>query len=398
MPFNPYGPITKEVVAELVATKRPEDRNLDYKRDLPASPDELRKKLVVPASAFANASGGVLFYGISEEQDESGVPDQVVGVAGANADDVKRQFEEVLARSVKPRIPGVSIEDIVLDDGKRVVAVRVPRSWSAPHLIQKVGDDTWVSFYMRRNASNLAMDWQEIRGSVAAGEGQRERIERFRNDRIGKIVSDAVGWPLKDTAKLILHVVPLGAVGGEALIPMSNVRDRAIHLQPMGPTGPINFVLEGAVNNAVDPDSGASESYALLFREGMIEAVDADLVRPDDQGNRWIASVAFERDARARVPGYLEMLRSYGVAPPIVLMLSATGVLGARMTLGPGGTQRNQQVIGHDTIVFAPSVLNDYSEDLDRLLKPMFDAFWNAAGWPRSLNWSDEGKWIGDRR
>ncbi len=37
------------------------------------------------------------------------------------------------------------------------------------------------------------------------------------------------------------------------------------------------------------------------------------------------------------------------------------------------------------------------SVQLDPLLKPLFDIVWNSVGFPRSLNFDEEGKWV-DRR
>jgi len=32
---------------------------------------------------------------------------------------------------------------------------------------------------------------------------------------------------------------------------------------------------------------------------------------------------------------------------------------------------------------------------MEQLLKPLFDAVWNAAGWPGSQNYDQNGQWVG---
>jgi len=38
-------------------------------------------------------------------------------------------------------------------------------------------------------------------------------------------------------------------------------------------------------------------------------------------------------------------------------------------------------------------ILENYPSDIALTLKPTFDAIWNAAGWPASLNYDDQGEW-----
>ena len=116
MTFNPYAPVTADAVDQLVSNKVSEDRTLDYKRDIPAADEARWKKLVVPVSAFANTAGGVLLFGVQEvvnaEGKNTGVPEEIVGIGAASADEIIRQFEEVLARNIKPRVPGISISKV----------------------------------------------------------------------------------------------------------------------------------------------------------------------------------------------------------------------------------------------------------------------------------------------
>lgn len=48
-------------------------------------------------------------------------------------------------------------------------------------------------------------------------------------------------------------------------------------------------------------------------------------------------------------------------------------------------------------LLVAPDVLvNDFSIPAEKILKPLFDYFWNVAGYPESLHYRNDA-WIGDK-
>jgi len=46
-------------------------------------------------------------------------------------------------------------------------------------------------------------------------------------------------------------------------------------------------------------------------------------------------------------------------------------------------------------MILPESELLTMEPDADDTLKPMFDIIWNAAGFPRSMNYNDQNDWIG---
>jgi hypothetical protein len=50
--------------------------------------------------------------------------------------------------------------------------------------------------------------------------------------------------------------------------------------------------------------------------------------------------------------------------------------------------------IDRDELIFPEVVADGYEADIPTLIKPTFDALWNAAGWPRSLSYDANGRWI----
>src|SRR5271165_5534091 len=87
-------------VHQLVIDRYPEDREIDYKRELPdlsgKRADEARKELLKDVAAFANGGGGDILFGIDEGRDvnqkPNGIPVAVPGVMFPNRDALERRW------------------------------------------------------------------------------------------------------------------------------------------------------------------------------------------------------------------------------------------------------------------------------------------------------------------
>ena len=78
-------------------------------------------------------------------------------------------------------------------------------------------------------------------------------------------------------------------------------------------------------------------------------------------------------------------------------MLSLVGAEGYQLSytepnLGymPPGVERR---IDRDVLLLPEVIVEDFEADPREYMRPVFDAVWNAAGWPRSMNYDEEGKW-----
>lgn len=50
--------------------------------------------------------------------------------------------------------------------------------------------------------------------------------------------------------------------------------------------------------------------------------------------------------------------------------------------------------IDRDVLLVPEVVVEDFNVASDQVMKPIFDAVWNAAGWPGSHNYDNAGNWI----
>lgn len=102
----------EEDLQSLVKNKIEEDSDLDYKdsRSLMMGGKEMTE-LSKDVSSFANSSGGIIIYGISENKH---VPEKID--EGCNPTEITKEWlEQVIQGRIRPRIEGVDINPVSLD-------------------------------------------------------------------------------------------------------------------------------------------------------------------------------------------------------------------------------------------------------------------------------------------
>jgi hypothetical protein len=88
---------------------------------------------------------------------------------------------------------------------------------------------------------------------------------------------------------------------------------------------------------------------------------------------------------------YLKVQQDLGLVPPIVLMLSLIGVKDYQ--IGFGQFQDTRQPIDRDMALLPDVLIENFSTEPADILRPVFDAVWQAAGWRRCFNYDERGKW-----
>ena len=133
-------------------------------------------------------------------------------------------------------------------------------------------------------------------------------------------------------------------------------------------------------------DNGLSNSYAQLFRDGSIETVDARMLHPE---GRSIPIDLLETEVIDVVSKYLALLGQLGVDPPIVLMLTLMGVQG--YTIPPPNAWGLKHPIDRDVLLVPAVEVERLDLDVPHVLRPAFDAIWQAGGYPGSQNYDENG-------
>ena len=109
---------------DLVAGGVQESRSIEFKAELVWGTDSDKKEFLADVSALANGGGGDLIFGIEEDQ---GAASAVVGLDSFDPDTDRLRIENILRDGIAPRIVGVRVQPVVLNNGRMAIIVRVPK-------------------------------------------------------------------------------------------------------------------------------------------------------------------------------------------------------------------------------------------------------------------------------
>jgi hypothetical protein len=231
---KPFDRIEKADIESLVTNEVREGRTLEYKQALPTNLDDDKREFLADVSSFANASGGDILYGITEKRDAdgkaTGIPDVASGLGGINSDQECRRLDSMTRDGIQPRIAGFHIWAVDGFANGPVLLVRVPKSYANPHMVTF---KNLSRFYSRTSAGKYQLDVTEIRAKFALSEGLSERIRRFRDERLSRIVACETPTALKEGPKVVLHVLPIRALDATMQVDLQLVARRPENIRPM---------------------------------------------------------------------------------------------------------------------------------------------------------------------
>lgn len=377
----------QEHLTALVEARVGENTYLDFKRDLPSRDARGTQDLVADVSAFANSTGGDLIYGIDE--DGEGQASRIVPQAG-NMDEEVRRVQDVLMNNIEPRVPGLQVISIAVEAGF-VLIIRVPQSWAGPHRVR-----TNNAFYLRENGRKRTLDVPEIRGLFLRSDQQAQRVRDFRTERLGQILSGGAPHRLVHGALLVGHFVPTqAALGGIGVDPVPYIRQRRLPvLSSTIPGARINVDGALVVRN---PNPEGTFGYSQMFRNGYFETVK--VLRPAAGERAPLGNIAYEREFIELVRVLRDEYTYLGIGTEMTCMVSIL-----RANLAELGIHRldynledHQGYFDRETLVLQDVLLSTEMPP-EQALRPVFDLVWQAAGFPFSFNFDDNGNWVPRQR
>jgi hypothetical protein len=389
-----FEAISKADIDALVANAVPEVKTIEYKEGLPGNTDTDKKEFLKDASSFANASGGDIIYGMQEKRDAAGkptgIPEVANGLAGINIDQEIVRLDNMLRTGIAPRINGLQIKPVNGFPNGSVLVIRIPKSWAAPHMVTFQSESR---FFSRTNVGKHPLDVAEIRSAFALSDSLPEKVRRFRDERLARIVADETPVPIQQGARAILHLLPISALDSSSQPNLGIIYKRPALLRLLHGGGVDHrYNFDGYLAFDARPPQ-VSRSYLQVFRSGAIEAVDTDIVDTGDN-QKLIPSAVFEAALVDQLHHYLALLMELSVSTPIFVMLAILGVKGYRMA-----GRRPELIVGQispidrDSLLLPEILVEAFDIDTSQILKPTFDAVWQAAGWTGSPNYQD-GRWL----
>jgi hypothetical protein len=388
---------TRESLERLKTAQFAENSSLDYKQ---AAPQEDLREFAKDVTALANTNGGWILYGVEEDRATS-APKDFPGFDAPNPELVVRQLSDYLRGNVAPRLQDPEYGWINLFSGKKVLVVRVFRSWAGPHAARQA-----LPFYKRGANSSPPMDVYELRRAFLSGEQAGERFRRFCSERLR-----VVGWndphtppvPLAEGLRSVVHVAPAEALHGIVALSVPEHHTALRVLRPALAYDGAHIDHRPNIDGHVSCwEAGRDQAlgYVQVFRSGYWESVSVFADRATANQVPFVNAGEMESGVLTDVTNAVKFFEKCAISFPLYARHSLIG--GSRFTLQPGGYQSmvhtSGRVVGRDEVSFPEALIEEPSANLPSLLRPSFDALWNVFGFAKSQNFSEDGRWTDPRR
>lgn len=393
MLLKPANQVEFSEIEGLVTSQTPEGKYIEYKEELPSlSLNEERKEFLADVSSFANASGGHIIYGISENNENgknTGIPKEIVGLALGNADQEIIRLGQCIQASIKPALHGCQVECVEdKANGKKVVVISIAQSWSPPHMVSVKGS---TKFFTRSDRSKSQMDFTEIKRAFLGSEAFEQKLRNFRSERLGKIIAGDSGFNFEPKAALVCHLIPFSKFLSGENFSIAQLQNGLQQLPPPSAAGYSPGVnLDGAYNKSIE--DGKITSYVQTFRSGAIEAVDLQILN-HSKTEKLFASPSCEKEIFRFFDSAVSYLNRLEQEPPFVFFLSLVNVRGYSASGRVSNPFFRQTFIDRDHVVLPEQVLEDLDLPGQQALKPSIDSIWNALGKESCCHYNEKGNW-----
>jgi hypothetical protein len=383
--------ISQEQILQIVTDQMREGPHLEFKRDLPTTwNDAAKHEFLADATAFANSGGGDLIFGIVEDGQAQAfeVRPQVI----SNVDQEIRRMQDFLLNLAEPRLPGAKVHAVQVSvDGTEghIIIVRIPQSWAGPHRVK-----TNQHFFIRDGLRKRQLDIPEIRSLFLRTENQAQKVNDFRTERLGKILTGNAPQRLIDGPVLVAHLVPTQAALGLVQIdPVSYTHEPRLPL--IGITGGLaRLNLDGALVVSNETPQGETNAYSQFFRNGFFESTFV-LTHRTESGRMLLPSLSYEEYLIALLDSFRRELGRLGINYECAVMLS---LLRANVVRLGVSSEWNffepHQTLFDREIIALPDIVASSELSPAKAMRPAFDLMWQAAGFNGSWNYNDDGEWL----
>ena len=372
-----------------------ESQSLDFKEFLEdLNQREKKKEFIKDITAMANSFGGLLIVGVQENKD-NGLPNAIdgqdmstIGIQHKNVGNLKDSLQEIIVTKTEPRLGDVRIYPVLLANGNYVMIFDIPKSSRLPHQ-NKLND----RFYKRYDTVCLEMSEEERLALEANSEYFHDKLERFRNGRINKLISRITPVELNHAPITALHIIPASAISSNESfqlnqlflpLPDGNIQLNNPNIQGLGLYNlNAGIIREYGLLTFNEYYEMVQAEYALILFSGIIEAVESVYFSSKSpyQNNRQIAIRSkYFSNIVDKTGVLLKLLSEIGTVGPYWIALSLIDVKGISIIYPkiPG------HPIGSDHLIPLAVPVDRFDSNVGNALEPVFDKIWQAAGYAKS--------------
>lgn len=368
----------KDDLQSLIDNKVEESLYVEYKRQLNLDKPRDRKEIAKDVSAFANASGGIIIYGIEEEgtDDSPPIPTSLNPI---NEPELEK-LEDILLSSTAPRME-FTIHPIRVDGGYCVV-LEIPPSYSGPHMVTLGADNR---YYKRRNYQAFPMSEEEIRTAyLRAAQSLSTIRERYIRIRLtppddGRCWTQILAVPLYEHDLLInpstfdtaLFDKPIDGAFNPTIIYRGRPRPGPYGLELFGP-------------------NRKEYNYALRLTEsGHLETVMAYGFPGDPE--RYLPSLQILHELHDVLLLFGRIYQAVGYFGPTQIYYRLFGITDSRLTVPPSFLFRPGPIQEQEwERTFSTNVWTMIQSPLE-ITRYFMNLVWNAYGYSRCFLFDKDG-------
>lgn len=398
------GPIDLTFVQRVIDAELPETQELEYKRQQPkkitnptradqSRPDPL-EEFAKDVSAMANASGGVLLYGVAEDPESKKTTLYAIG--DETYDQAQVRLHSLLDSLIEPRLMGVQFFEVPVDGGY-VMGIVVPGSFAGPHWH---GKSEKRRFSVRRGARVSEFTHQELRAAFDRNASATAQARQWIADRVAVIKNEQTWRQMTFGPKVIVHLVPLVSYTQQTdFVDPNQARHMADQLPcpwKHGYTHDINFdglviyPRDGTYRNFLD-----LVAYTQVFRDGSIEVVM--FTRPENNPNPDARDIRPPNIARTvhdsilKAPSVLQRLGKLG---PMMIGVSLIETAGYELP-DPANSDHRAHRSDRNDLTVPPLFVEDPQrvEELERTTKTALTMLWQGFGFAECPYYDDAGNY-----
>lgn len=380
-----------EDIVRLVNNQIQETKALDYKKELKLSQDKDKKEFLFDITSMYNTDGGCLIYGIEERKDDkgqnTGIPNTITGIVIENLDKLSQQIEDVVKANSEPSISNIIINHLTVS-GKDILVIGIAKGLGLPTMV--TFNET-NKFYRRRNSGKYPVDVYELNQMFMQNKILKESAEKFRQDRISRVLSLKAFPILETSSSCFIQIIPF-TFQDEQLLDLSNANKMELSaiMRPMYCSGwDLMFNIDGIATFGTDrAERQKIISYDQLFRNGIYEAYTGSLIENyttnNNQTIKQISGAYFVKGVVDKLTESFNVLKMFKVEAPYIISISLFETRGAVIY---DGNNRSKQIMANEISLPALFLLNT-QVDLYKVLKSNLDILWQASGYPQSPAYS----------
>jgi hypothetical protein len=398
---TPFSLSTKEKFSKtnidaLIDSKQREGKTIEYKSQLPNLRDKREKsKFLASISSFANTVGGHILYGIEEGRDtegqSNGFPESAIGIA-ENPDSAILQMENMIRSNIRPRIPSLHIYPVEGFTHGPVIVCSIQKSWIGPHMLTHRASP----FYGRGSNGKVELDVDQICDAFTSRESIPEKIRSIRLERLAALIAGETIGPFEDFPKLLLHIIPHSAFEFRPREDFSGKVESCLYRHgAIYNRWQYRHNFDGYFGSKAYGDERNVAEYLQVFRNGTLEYCNNTALKVHLQEEKCVPSVSYEMELIKVIPTLFQLAKDLGIQSPFYLVPTVTDIKDYffAMKRNVDNAQRGMK-IDRNVLPFEPTLVENPDEAPGTILRPFFDAFWQASGYTGSENYDECGNWV----